>query len=168
MKKYVLSILVDNHANVMARVASLFARRRFNMSSVTAATTCDPTVSVISIVTEGDEHNLEQIIKQTRKLQEVKEVTVLPPDESLLYEMLILKLAFGEANISSLRDIVEVYRAKIIDLTSSSMVVELTGKPSKIDGFLEVMSPYNILEMCRSGIIGMSRGNQSDWWKSGR
>jgi acetolactate synthase-1/3 small subunit len=61
---------------------------------------------------------------------------------------------------------VEVYRAKIIDLTSSNMVVELTGKPSKIDGFLQVMAPYHVLEMCRSGIIGMPRGSQSDWWKT--
>ena len=163
--KYVLSIVVDNHANVMARVSSLFARRRFNMSSVTAARTSDPSISIITIVTEGDAHILDQAIKQTLKLQEVKSVSVLPPNESLLSETLMLRLGFEDSTISSLKDIVEVYRAKIIDLTSSSMVVQLTGKPSKIDGFLEVMSKYHIIEMCRSGIIGMSRGAQSDWWK---
>ena len=78
----------------------------------------------------------------------------------------INQLAFDEKNISLIKDIVEVYRAKIIDLTSSNMVVELTGKPSKIDGFLQVMAPYHVLEMCRSGIIGMPRGSQSDWWKA--
>ncbi len=163
--KYVLSIVVDNHANVMARVSSLFARRRFNMSSVTAARTSDPNISIITIVTEGDAHILDQVIKQTLKLQEVKSVSVLPPNESLLSETLMLRLGFEDSTLSSLKDIVEVYRAKIIDLTSSSMVVQLTGKPSKIDGFLKVMSKYHITEMCRSGVIGMARGAQSDWWK---
>ena len=163
--KYVLSIVVDNHANVMARVSSLFARRRFNMSSVPAARTSDPNVSIITNVTEGDAHVLDQVLKQTLKLQEVKSVSVLPPNESLLSETLMLRLGFKDSTLSSLKDIVEVYRAKIIDLTSSNMVVQLTGKPSKIDGFLEVMSKYHIIEMCRSGVIGMARGAQSDWWK---
>ena len=163
--QYVLSIVVDNHANVMARVSSLFARRRFNMSSVTAARTSDPNISIITIVTEGDAHVLDQVLKQTLKLQEVKSVSVLPPNESLLSETLMLRLGFEDSTLSSLKDIVEVYRAKIIDLTSSNMVVQLTGKPSKIDGFLEVMSKYHIIEMCRSGVIGMARGAQSDWWK---
>lgn len=166
MTKHVLSIVVDNNANVMARVSSLFARRRFNMTSVTAAQTSDPSVSIITIVTEGDSHILDQILKQTLKMEEVKSVTLLPRNESLLCETVMLRLAFGESNISRIKDIVEVYRARIIDLTSSSMVVQLTGKPSKIEGFMEVMSPYQILEMCRSGIIGMPRGSQSDWWKS--
>ena len=165
MTKHVLSIVVDNNANVMARVSSLFARRRFNMTSVTAAQTSDPSVSIITIVTEGDAHILDQILKQTLKMEEVKSVTILPRNESLLSETIMLRIAFGESNISRIKDIVEVYRARIIDLTSSSMVVQLTGKPSKIEGFMEVMSPYQILEMCRSGIIGMPRGSQSDWWK---
>ena len=166
MTKHVLSIVVDNNTNVMARVSSLFARRRFNMTSVTAAQTSDPSVSIITIVTEGDSHVLDQILKQTLKMEEVKSVTILPRNESLLSETIMLRIAFGESNISRIKDIVEVYRARIIDLTSSSMVVQLTGKPSKIEGFMEVMSPYQILEMCRSGIIGMPRGSQSDWWKS--
>ncbi|MBQ8743760.1 MAG: acetolactate synthase small subunit [Mailhella sp.] len=166
MSKYVLSIVVDNNPNVMARVSSLFARRRFNMTSVTAAQTSDPGVSIITIVTEGDAHVLDQAVKQTLKLQEVRSITILPRNESLLSETIMIRLAFDEKNISLIKDIVEVYRAKIIDLTSSSMVVQLTGKPSKIDGFLEVMSPYHVLEMCRSGIIGMPRGSQSDWWKN--
>ena len=158
MTKYVISIVVDNNANVMARVSSLFARRRFNMTSV----------SIITIVTEGDSHVLDQIVKQTLKMEEVKSITLLPPNESLLSETIMLRIAFDAATISSIKDIVEVYRARIIDLTSSSMVIQLTGKPSKIEGFLEVMSPYQILEMCRSGIIGMPRGSQSDWWKSSK
>lgn len=166
MTKHVLSIVVDNNANVMARVSSLFARRRFNMTSVTAAETSDPSISIITIVTEGDAHVLDQILKQTLKMEEVKSVTILPRHESLLCETVMLRLAFGESDISHIKDIVEIYRAKIIDLTSSTMVVELVGKPSKIEGFMEVMKHYQILEMCRSGIIGMPRGSQSDWWKS--
>ena len=166
MTKYVLSIVAENNPNVMARVSSMFARRRFNMTSVTAAQTSDPNVSVITIVTEGDAHVLDQAIKQTQKLQEVRSISLLPRNESLLSETIMIRLAFDDKNISLIKDIVEVYRAKIIDLTSSSMVVQLTGKPSKIDGFLEVMSPYNIIEMCRPGIIGMPRGSQSDWWKN--
>jgi acetolactate synthase-1/3 small subunit len=166
MTKYVLSIVAENNPNVMARVSSMFARRRFNMTSITAAQTSDPGISVITIVTEGDAHVLDQAIKQTSKLQEVRSISLLPRNESLLCETIMIRLAFDEKNISLIKDIVEVYRAKIIDLTSSSMVVQLTGKPSKIDGFLEVMSPYHVLEMCRSGVIGMPRGSQSDWWKN--
>ena len=129
MTKHVLSIVVDNNANVMARVSSLFARRRFNMTSVTAAQTSDPSISIITIVTEGDAHILDQILKQTLKMEEVKSVTILPRNESLLSETIMLRIAFEESNISLIKDIVEVYRARIIDLTSSSMVVQLTGKP---------------------------------------
>jgi len=166
--RYVLSILVDNNPNVMARISALFARRGFNMSSVTAAKTNDPHVSIITIVTEGDERIIDQCIKQTQKLLEVRQIKVLP-HQSLFREMLILKISLVDQPqelLSSLRDIVEVYRARIVDLTSSSMVVELTGKPVKIEAFLEVMSPYSIVEMCRSGIIGMERGQLIDWWKS--
>ncbi len=166
MTKHVISIVVENNANVMARVSSLFARRRFNMTSVTAAETSDPSVSIITIVTEGDSHVLDQIMKQTLKMEEVKSITLLPPNKSLLSETIMLRIAFDAMTLSRVKDIVEVYRAKIIDLTSTNMVIQLIGKPSKIEGFLEVMSHYQILEMCRSGIIGMPRGSQSDWWKS--
>ena len=108
MTKHVISIVVDNNANVMARVSSLFARRRFNMTSVTAAQTSDPSVSIITIVTEGDSHILDQIVKQTLKMEEVKSITLLPPNESLLSETLMLRIAFSETNISRIKDIVEI------------------------------------------------------------
>ena len=104
MTKYVLSIVVDNNPNVMARVSSMFARRRFNMTSVTAAQTSDPNVSIITIVTEGDAHVLDQAIKQTYKLQEVRSITLLPRNESLLSEIIMLRLAFDEKNISFLEN----------------------------------------------------------------
>ena len=160
MERYVLSIMVDNHANVLARIASLFARRRFNIDTITASATSNPAITRITIVTRGDETILKQIIGQTEKLQEVREVFVLDQTGSVLRELLIIKLAADVKNRAELKDIADIYKAKVVDLSQESIVLELTGKPEKIDGFLEVVSPYEILEMCRSGITGMERGGR--------
>lgn len=157
MEKYVLSIIADNRTNVLARIASLFARRRFNIDTITASDTSEPNVSRITIVTRGDEDILRQIIGQTEKLQEVREVFVLEPVNSVMRELLMIKVAADVKNRSELRDIAEIYKAKVIDLSVDSMIMELTGKTEKIDGFLKVMAPYEILEMCRTGITGMER-----------
>ncbi|MBQ4563306.1 MAG: acetolactate synthase small subunit [Lachnospiraceae bacterium] len=157
MEKYVLSIMVDNRANVLARIAALFARRRFNIDTITASETSNPAITRITIVTRGDEDILKQIIGQTEKLQEVREVFVLEPVNSVMRELLMIKVAADVKNRSELRDIAEIYKAKVIDLSVDSMIMELTGKTEKIDGFLKVMAPYEILEMCRTGITGMER-----------
>ena len=153
MPREVLSILVDNHSGVLTRVASLFGRRGFNIDSLTVSATDDPAISRITIVVHDDAKVLEQIIKQTARLEET-----LDTAHSLLRELLLVKVEAGEENRSAIREIANIYKAKIIDLSIGSMVMELTGEPEKIDGFLDVLSPYKILEMCRTGITALERG----------
>ena len=158
MPREVLSILVDNHSGVLTRVASLFGRRGFNIDSLTVSATDDPAISRITIVVHDDAKVLEQIIKQTARLEETREIFPLDTAHSLLRELLLVKVEAGEENRSAIREIANIYKAKIIDLSIGSMVMELTGEPEKIDGFLDVLSPYKILEMCRTGITALERG----------
>ena len=158
MKKQVLSVLVKNHAGVLARVASLFCQRGFNIDSLTVSATNQPDTSRITIVTQGDEQMYNQIIKQTGKLIETQEIFSLDEAGSLLRELLLVKVEADESNRSAIHEIANIYKAKIIDLSRESMVMELTGEPDKIDGFLDVLSPYKILEMCRTGVTALERG----------
>ncbi len=159
--KQVLSILVDNHSGVLARVSSLFCQRGFNIDSLTVSNTDNPEISRITIVTEGDNQVLEQIIKQTKKLEETRNVVHLRNDESLFRELLLVKIAADHRVRREICGICEIYRAKIVDLNVSSLIVELTGSPSKIDGFMEMMKEYDILEMCRTGVTALARGGVS-------
>ena len=158
MAREVLSILVDNHAGVLTRVASMFSRRGFNIDSLTVSATNDPKISRITAVVQADKDALEQIIKQTARLEENKEIFPLCQENSLLRELLLVKVEAPEEKRSAIREVAQIYKAKIIDLSVTSMVMELTGEPEKIDAFLRVLSPYRILEMCRTGITALERG----------
>ena len=157
-KKEVLSVLVDNHSGVLARVASLFGRRGYNIDSLTVSATNDPHISRITIVVSGDDAVISQIISQTRKLVETRDVFALNENRSLLRELLLVKLAANESKRSAIREVADIYGADIVDLSVDSMIVELTGAPTKIDAFLEVIKEYDILEMCRTGITALERG----------
>ncbi|HJK41207.1 MAG TPA: acetolactate synthase small subunit [Methanocorpusculum sp.] len=157
-KKEVLSVLVDNHSGVLARVASLFGRRGYNIDSLTVSATNDPHISRITIVVSGDEAVISQIISQTRKLVETRDIFALNENRSLLRELLLVKLAANESKRSTIREVADIYGADIVDLSVDSMIVELTGAPTKIDAFLEVIKEYDILEMCRTGITALERG----------
>jgi len=159
-KKEVLSVLVDNHSGVLARVASLFGRRGYNIDSLTVSATNDPHISRITIVVSGDEAIISQIISQTRKLVETRDIFALNENRSLLRELLLVKLAANESRRSAIREAADIYGATIVDLSVDSMIVELTGAPTKIDAFLEVIKEYDILEMCRTGITALERGIQ--------
>lgn len=159
MEKKVLSVLVENHTGVLARVASLFCQRGFNIDSLTVSATNNPAISRITIVAMGDEQSFEQIIKQTGKLVECKKIIELDPNDSLRRELLLVKIAVDDSIIGVLREKAAVYRAKVIDLSVGSMVMELTGDTTKIDGFLEVLKQYDIIEMCRTGVTAMTRGS---------
>ena len=158
MPRSVLSVLVDNHAGVLARVSSLFGRRGFNIDSLSVSATDDPGLSRITIVVGGDETELEQIIRQTEKLEETRAVFLVEPGMGVLRELLLVKAAADEATRPALREIATVYKAKIIDLSPGSMILELTGEPEKIDAFLGMLAAYPLLEMCRTGITALQRG----------
>lgn len=158
----VISILVENHYGVLARISSMFNRRSFNIDSIAASATIDPEITRITITVHVDEKVLKQVLLQTGRLEEVKEVFVLN-DDSLQRELLLIKVAANREDLPSLRDICSIYKAKIIDLSPKSLVIELTGKPEKIDGFLSMMEGFQVMEMCRTGITALDRGDREHY-----
>lgn len=158
MKKEVISIYVDNQANVLSRVVSLFGRRGFNIDSLTVSATNNPKVSRITVVFTGNELSLNQILTQTEKLEVVRDIFVLDQESSLLRELLLMKVKADYTIRSRIKEIVDIYRGKIVDLSADSMVIEITGEPRKLDGFMDIMDGYDITEVCRTGITGMGRG----------
>ena len=154
----VISLLVDNHNGVLARVSSLFCRRGFNIDSLTVSATNDPAVSRITVTITSEDKALKQLILQTERLEVTRQVFVLDGEKSLERELLLLKVASDVHNRSELREIASIYKAKIIDLSPDSMVFELIGKPDKIDAFLKMFTDYKILEQCRTGVTALERG----------
>ena len=155
LKKEIVSLLVVNQANVLTRVVSMFGRRGFNIDSLTVSATNDPNLSRITIVFSATEQSMQQIITQTEKLEVVKDVFLLNRENSLYRELLLIKVNAGESERTGIKEIVDIYRGKIVDLSRGSMIIELTGTPEKLDGFLDVMEVYDITEVCRTGITGI-------------
>ncbi len=158
IRREVISIFVDNQANVLSRVVSLFGRRGFNIDSLTVSATNDPNLSRITIVFSGTEQSLYQIMSQTEKLEIVREIFPLQRENSLYRELLLIKIECDSAGRGMLKEIVDIYRGKIVDLSKESMIIEMTGAPEKIDGFMQMLEGYKVIEMCRTGVTGMKRG----------
>lgn len=161
MQKKYLSVLVENHAGVLARVSSLFCQRGFNIESLTVSATDNPEISRITIVSSGDEASFRQIIKQTAKLIETRAIFPLNLRTSLLRELLMIKLRINEENRGRINEIAHEFKAETIDVSVGSIVLELTGEPERIDSFLNSLSGFEILEMCRTGVTAMERGEVS-------
>ena len=157
-QRRVISLLVDNQSGVLARVSNLFCRRGFNIDSLTVSATNDPTVSRITVTVSGSEKELKQLLLQTERLEVTRQVFVLNNDNALLRELLLLKVEADVHNRAELREIANIYKAKIIDLSPDSMVFELIGKPEKLDAFLVMFQDYHILELCRTGVTALERG----------
>lgn len=158
LKREVISILVDNHYNVLSRVVSLFGRRGYNIESLTVSATNNPEISRVTVVFNGTEQSLHQIITQTEKLEVVRDIFTLETENSLYRELLLAKIECDKNERSALKEIVDIYRGKIVDLSKNSIIVELTGTPEKLDAFMEMINCYDIAEICRTGITGISRG----------
>jgi acetolactate synthase-1/3 small subunit len=159
----IISLLVDNHFGVLARVASLFARKGFNIDSLTVSATNDDSVSRITVTTHTDEVGLRQILSQSAKLVEVRTVAVLDPDSSSQRELLLIKLAMDRHLRDTIPEVADLYKAEIVDLGEHSMTLEIVGKPTKIDAFLEAIAAggYGILEMCRTGATALEHGDEA-------
>ncbi len=157
MKKEVVSIYVDNRANVLTRVVSLYGRRGFNIDSLTVSATNDPDVSRITVTFEGDNLTLHQIMSQTEKLEVVRSIKALDDKRSFFRELLMVKVAVENNTRREIKEVVDIYRAKIISFTKDEMVLELTGAPEKLDAFLDVLSDYDIIDICRTGITGIEK-----------
>lgn len=157
MKREIISIDVDNKVNVLSRVVSLYGRRGFNIESLTVSATNDPLISRITIVFFGDTITLQQIVVQTEKLEVVRNVSVLDSTKSFFRELLLIKIKADKVKRTEVKEIADIYRAKIISLTRDNMVIEITGIPEKLDSFLEMLKEYEIQEVCRTGITGISK-----------
>ncbi len=152
-------VLVENNAGVLARVASLFMQRGFNIHSLTVSPTHDEKISRITIMTSGDEKTFAQIMKQTNKLVETKLIFSVEPTFSLIHEILLIKFAPEEMDNEKLKGLISIYGAKSVDTTDRCMTVELTDTPQRLDGFIEDTAKFRVIEMCRSGAIAMERGD---------
>lgn len=157
--KMVFSILVENTSSVLSHVSGLFSRRGYNIHSISAGVTADPRYTRITIVAEGDELILEQIEKQLAKLEDIIDVKKLLPGNSVTRELMLVKVAAGNDELrQSLVTLVELYHAKVVDVTKEALIIEINGTSSKLEAFLEMLSDYEILELARTGITGLSRG----------
>ncbi len=157
MKREVVSIYVENKANVLTRVVSLYGRRGFNIDSLTVSATNDPDISRITIAFEGDNLTLQQIVAQTEKLEVVRSIKTLGNVDSFFRELLMVKIKADKQIRSEIKEIVDIYRAKIIYLTQDEMVLELTGSPDKLDAFMNMLGDYEITDICRTGVTGIER-----------
>ncbi len=159
MKKKCMVLLVENNAGVLARVSSLFMQRGFNIDSLTVSSTENPKISRITIVTTGDQKNINQMMKQTAKLVETKMIFSVEPAFSLIQELLLVKLSTENADVQALKKIISDFGASAVDVTSGCLITELAASSQVIDDFLDAISGFKMLEMCRSGAIAMERGN---------
>lgn len=159
MKKMVLSVLVENTAGVLNRVAGLFSRRGYNIDSLTVGETEDAGFSRMTIVVKGEDGVLEQIIKQISKLIDVKEITVLEDGKSVCRELILLKVAASPEQRQQVIAIADIFRAKIVDVSANSLMVELTGNQAKLDAFIGLFEGFEIKELVRTGITGLTRGS---------
>ena len=159
MNKKVLSVLVDNTSGVLNRVAGLFSRRGYNIDSLTVGETENPKYSRMTIVVTGDDDILEQIVKQITKLEDVRRVDVLEPSDSVTRELILVKIKAEPAQRQQVISITEIFRANIVDVAKDSLMIEITGSQSKLKAFLSLVD-YEILELVRTGITGLARGEK--------
>ncbi|MEE0966001.1 MAG: acetolactate synthase small subunit [Bacilli bacterium] len=161
MMRIVLSILVSNSSGVLNRVSGLFSRRGYNIDSLTVGPTEDEGISRITVVAQGDQLVLEQISKQVRKLEDVREVFVLPTGSSVYRELVLIKVQADATERADLVSIVDIFRARIVDVAPNSIVIEMTGDEPKVNGLLAMLDGFNIIEIVRTGLAGISRGLDS-------
>lgn len=156
--KTTLSVLVENHPGVLFRIAGLFSRRGFNIDSLAVGTTENPDISRITIVVEGDEYIVEQVKKQLNKLVDVIKVSKISPEDSVARELILIKVDAEPQVRSEIIHIAEIFRANIVDVSRKSMTIELTGDKDKVRAFEELLKPFGIKELVRTGIIAVNRG----------
>ncbi|MBQ8682379.1 MAG: acetolactate synthase small subunit [Selenomonadales bacterium] len=163
--KYVLSVLVKNEPGVLVRVASMFGRRNFNIDSLAVGVTQHPDYSRMTVVVHGDENIVEQMIKQLEKLIEVVAVELLPQKTSVQRGMALLKVKADRDTRIEILKMAEIFRAKVVDTSRDAFVFEVTGSDEKIDGFIEQLEVYGILETIRTGLISLERGSHTIYEK---
>ena len=161
IKKYTIGALVSNKSGVLTRISGLFARMGYNIESLTACATEDPEISRMTVILVGDEYTLYQMIRQMDKLEDVKKIGCANELDCVYRELLLAKVsAAGDAR-AQIALVNEVYKAKVVDLSIDTMILELTGDPEKIDAYIKVIEPFGILEMQRTGVTVLARGTHT-------
>jgi len=155
---HTLSVLVENKPGVLARISGLFARRGFNIDSLAVGETDDPRVSRMTIVVRADGKPLEQVTKQLHKLINVLRIAELPSVGSVERELALIKVGAAAGKRAEVLEIVEIFRAKVIDVDATSVVVEATGTPDKVNALEQLLEPFGIVEMARTGRVALARG----------
>jgi acetolactate synthase I/III small subunit len=156
--RHIISVLVENQFGVLARISSLIAGRGFNIDSLTVGETEDPTLSRMTIVTHGDERIIEQITKQLNRLIDVVKVTDLTETTHIERELVLVKVSAPSSQArSEIMQIVDVFRAKVVDICTSTITVEVTGNQDKVNAIINMLEPFGVREMARSGVIALGR-----------
>ncbi|MEA1974505.1 MAG: acetolactate synthase small subunit [Bacillota bacterium] len=157
MNRYILALTVNNQSGVLSKIAGLFARRGYNIDSLSVGTLDSENLSRMTIVFNGDEKTLEQVKKQLNKLIDIIKVVDLSKDLSIFRELILIKVNTNSTNKREIIDIVDTFRAKIISYNKNSMIIELAGDKAKIDAFTSLISVYGIKELTRTGSVGLIR-----------
>ena len=158
MKRQTYSMLVENTSNALSHISGLFSRRGYNIDSISAGVTADPRFTRVTVVSSGEEQILEQIEKQLAKLEDVVDIKQLKDGESVCRELVLVKIRAKDTDRQAILSTANIFRANIVDVTHDSVVIELTGGQGKLDAFLELVKSYEILELARTGITGLTRG----------
>ena len=161
MDKHVLSVLVKNSSGVLSRVSGLFSRRGYNIDSLTVGRTEDQNISRMTIALNGDEDVLEKVKKQLNKLEDVICVTDLNDNESVYRELVLIKVRANAENRAAINETVKIFRSKIIDLSTNTLTIELTGDEDKVSALISLMEEYGIEELVRTGITALQRGEKT-------
>lgn len=161
MEKHVLSALVKNSSGVLSRVSGLFSRRGYNIDSLTVGRTEDPSISRMTITLMGDENVLEQVKKQLNKLEDVVRVIDFKTNESVYRELALIKVRANAENRAAINETVKIFRSKIIDISTDTLTIELTGDEEKISALINLMEEYGIEELVRTGVTALQRGEKT-------
>ncbi|MBO5327577.1 MAG: acetolactate synthase small subunit [Clostridia bacterium] len=161
IKRYTIGALAANKSGVLSRITGLFTRRGYNIESLTACDTENPEYSRMTIVLKGDEYTLYQMIKQMDKLEDVIKVGCADEFDSVCRELMLAKVSAKPEIRSQLIEICEIYKAKVVDFSRETLILEITGTPSKLNAFVKIIEPYGILEMQRTGVIALARGENT-------
>lgn len=161
-KKHTISVLVENHFGVLARVSSLFSARGYNIDSLCVGVTEDPTVSRMTVVVCGDDRVLEQIMNQLNKLVDTVEVVDLTQEDHVERELIMVKIAANNKERSEVIEIATIFRAKVVDMGSDAMIIEATGSEGKVNAFIDMMRPFGVEELVRTGKIAIARSSKKE------
>ncbi|WP_418276357.1 acetolactate synthase small subunit [Isoptericola jiangsuensis] len=161
MSRHTLSVLVEDKPGVLTRVAGLFARRAFNIQSLAVGPTEHPEISRITVVVDVDEHPLEQVTKQLNKLVHVIKIVELDAESSVQRELLLVKVRADASNRAGVLEVVNLFRAHVVDVVPDTVVVEATGTGAKLDALLAALEPFGVREIVKSGTLAVGRGSRS-------